>query len=81
MNSQAHLVDLDGTALNQGEHANEQPPNDDVTQTDGVASAEGTGSSDHIADGTTATGAVPHTTPDAGNTGSTGTATPSHQGD
>ena len=77
MNSQTHLVDLDGTAPNQGEHANDQPPNDDVTQTGVVESAEGIGSSDHIPDGATGTG----TAPDEGNTGSTGTATPSTQGE
>ena len=68
LNQPTNLVDLDHTAQNQGEHSNDQPPNDHV-----VASAEGTGSSDHISD-------VPaNVRPDEGNTASTGTATPSHQ--
>jgi hypothetical protein len=70
-NSKVNLVDLDHTAQNQGEHSNDQPANDDV-----VESAEGLGSSDHIPDGATATG----TAPDEGNTGSTGTATPTNSG-
>jgi len=70
LNQPTNLVDLDHTAQNQGEHANDQPPNDDV-----LASAEGTGSSDHISD------APANVRPDEGNTGSTGTATPSNQGE
>lgn len=68
MNSQTHLVDLDGTAPNQGENANDQPSNEDV-----IESAEGTGSSDHISD-------EPKTAPDEGNTGDSGSATPSQSG-
>ncbi len=34
LNSKVNLVDLDGTAPNQGAHFNDQPANDDVVESD-----------------------------------------------
>jgi hypothetical protein len=38
LNSKSNLVDLDGTGQNQGVNFNNQPPNDDVTESDTVSS-------------------------------------------
>jgi hypothetical protein len=38
LNSKSNLVDLDGTGQNQGVNFNNQPPNDDVTESDTVLS-------------------------------------------